>query len=69
MHATCIEGLKGLLTCAANVPQVVAEKGSDAWWQMELKDLLPPSLQGEADTFKKGEDTMVCPGAILGYRV
>lgn len=43
----------------AHITAVVAEKGSDAWWQLELKDLLPPSLQGQVDELRKGEDTMV----------
>ena len=29
-----------------HVTAVVAQHGSDAWWQMELEDLLPEALRG-----------------------
>ena len=45
----------------AHITEVVAQKGSDAWWQLELHELLPPNLQGEVHNLKKGEDTMVSP--------
>eukprot|EP00752_Nemacystus_decipiens_P006878 g6179.t1 len=37
---------------------IVAEHGSDAWWEMETADLLPPSLRSEADQWRRGTDTM-----------
>ncbi len=29
-----------------HVTQIVAQHGSDAWWQMEVADLLPEHLRG-----------------------
>ncbi len=43
----------------AHVQKVVAEKGTDAWWQLPLEDLLPAELRDQAARLKKGEDTMV----------
>ena len=43
----------------ARVQAVVAEKGTDAWWQLPLEELLPPELRDQAPRLKKGEDTMV----------
>ncbi|PSC70632.1 isoleucine-tRNA ligase [Micractinium conductrix] len=40
------------------VTQVVAQHGSDAWWRMEIADLLPEHLRGEAPKLRRGEDTM-----------
>lgn len=42
-----------------HVQRVVAEKGSDAWWQLPVEELLPPDLRGRAPHLQKGEDTMV----------
>eukprot|EP00903_Cladosiphon_okamuranus_P011908 g11184.t1 len=41
-----------------HVRGIVAEHGSDAWWEMETADLLPPSLRSEADQWRRGTDTM-----------
>jgi len=41
-----------------HVQKVVGEKGSDAWWQLPLEDLLPPELRDQAPRLVKGEDTM-----------
>ncbi|EFN52326.1 hypothetical protein CHLNCDRAFT_36907 [Chlorella variabilis] len=41
-----------------HVTQVVAEHGSDAWWEMDVADLLPEHLRPEAGKLRKGEDTM-----------
>lgn len=43
----------------AHVQKVVAEKGTDAWWQLPLEDLLPAELRDRAARLTKGEDTMV----------
>ncbi len=43
----------------AHVQKVVAEKGTDAWWQLPLEGLLPAELRDQAARLKKGEDTMV----------
>ena len=50
----------------AHATAIVAEKGSDAWWQLDLKDLLPASFQGQVDELRKGEDTMVSV-SLAGY--
>ena len=42
----------------AHAISVVTQRGSDAWWELEVADLLPESLRGEADKLRKGEDTM-----------
>jgi isoleucyl-tRNA synthetase len=42
----------------AHVQNLFAEHGSDCWWKMEEKDLLPDSYKDEADKWKKGTDTM-----------
>ena len=44
-----------------HVQRVVAERGSDAWWQLPVEELLPPDLRGRAPRLQKGEDTMVPP--------
>ena len=41
-----------------HIEGVFREHGSDAWWEMEVSDLLPDSLKGEADKWTKGTDTM-----------
>lgn len=43
----------------AHAQKVVAAKGSDAWWQLPVEDLLPEELRGQAADLVKGEDTMV----------
>lgn len=40
------------------IESIFREKGSDAWWELEVKDLLPPSMQHLADDYYKGNDTM-----------
>lgn len=40
------------------IEEIFKVKGSDAWWELEEKDLLPPSLRDRADDFIKGSDTM-----------
>jgi isoleucyl-tRNA synthetase len=42
----------------AHVQAIIAEKGSDAWWEMELTDLLPESYRNNGHTYRKGTDTM-----------
>jgi isoleucyl-tRNA synthetase len=41
-----------------HIEKVFAEHGSDAWWKLEEKDLLPEEYKEEADRWKKGTDTM-----------
>jgi len=40
------------------VRDIVAEKGTDAWWELDVKDLLPDSHKDEADMWEIGRDTM-----------
>ena len=41
-----------------HITSVIAEKGSDAWYQSPVEALLPDSLKGQADLLNKGQDTM-----------
>ena len=38
------------------VQNIVAEKGSDAWWELSIAELLPEKYHGKA--YRKGTDTM-----------
>ena len=40
----------------AYVQAIVAEKGSDAWWELSVEELLPEHYRGRA--YRKGTDTM-----------
>ncbi|MBW4539927.1 MAG: isoleucine--tRNA ligase [Myxacorys chilensis ATA2-1-KO14] len=40
----------------AHVQAIVAEKGSDAWWELAVEDLLPAKYHGRK--YRKGTDTM-----------
>ena len=42
----------------AYVQAIVAEKGSDAWWEMSVADLLPEPYRNDGKTYVKGTDTM-----------
>ncbi len=42
----------------AHVEGLIAEHGSDVWWEREEAELLPPSRAGEAHLWRKGTDTM-----------
>jgi isoleucyl-tRNA synthetase len=42
----------------AHIKAIFQEHGSDAWWTMDEKDLLPQKYRDEADKWKKGTDTM-----------
>jgi isoleucyl-tRNA synthetase len=41
-----------------HIQALFAEHGSDCWWTMDEKDLLPKKYKEEADKWKKGTDTM-----------
>jgi isoleucyl-tRNA synthetase len=41
-----------------HIQALVAEHGSDVWWERGEADLLPPGRAGEADQWRKGTDTM-----------
>ncbi|MGJ3252828.1 MAG: isoleucine--tRNA ligase [Elainellaceae cyanobacterium] len=42
----------------AHVQAVFAEKGSDAWWEMPVEELLPERYRNNGHTYRKGADTM-----------
>ncbi|MEO1621873.1 MAG: class I tRNA ligase family protein, partial [Cyanobacteria bacterium J06632_3] len=41
-----------------HIQGIVAEKGSDAWWEMSVEELLPESYRNNGRTYRKGYDTM-----------
>jgi isoleucyl-tRNA synthetase len=41
-----------------HIENLFAEQGSDAWWKLDEKDLLPAMYKDQADKWKKGTDTM-----------
>jgi isoleucyl-tRNA synthetase len=42
----------------AHVQALFAEKGSDAWWELSIDELLPESYRNDGRTYRKGTDTM-----------
>jgi isoleucyl-tRNA synthetase len=42
----------------AHVQAIVAEKGSDAWWELSVEELLPETYRHQGRTYRKGTDTM-----------
>jgi isoleucyl-tRNA synthetase len=40
------------------VQQIIAEKGSDAWWELPVEELLPESYRNNGRSYRKGTDTM-----------
>jgi len=42
----------------AHVQAIIAERGSGAWWELSVAELLPEHLRDQADRYIKGEDTM-----------
>ncbi|NEQ31573.1 MAG: isoleucine--tRNA ligase [Leptolyngbya sp. SIO4C5] len=41
-----------------HVQAIIAEKGSDAWWELPVEDLLPASYRNNGRTYRKCMDTM-----------
>ncbi|WP_414562734.1 MULTISPECIES: isoleucine--tRNA ligase [unclassified Anabaena] len=41
-----------------HVQAIIAEKGSDAWWELSVEELLPPSYRNDGKSYRKGTDTM-----------
>jgi isoleucyl-tRNA synthetase len=41
-----------------HVQAIFAEKGSDAWWELPIEELLPESYRHNGRTYRKGMDTM-----------
>ena len=42
----------------AHVQAIIAEKGSDAWWELSVEELLPEPYRSDGKTYQKGTDTM-----------
>lgn len=42
----------------AHVQNIIAENGSDAWWELSTEELLPPEYRNNGRTYRKGTDTM-----------
>ncbi|BAZ67213.1 isoleucyl-tRNA synthetase [Fischerella sp. NIES-4106] len=42
----------------AHVQAIIAEKGSDAWWELSVEELLPEPYHNNGRTYRKGTDTM-----------
>ncbi len=42
----------------AHVQNIIAEKGSDAWWELSTEELLPPEYRNNGRRYYKGTDTM-----------
>ena len=42
----------------AHVQAIIAEKGSDAWWELSLEELLPENYRNNGKKYRKGTDTM-----------
>ena len=42
----------------AHVRAIVAEKGSDAWWELGVEELMPEAYRNDGKTYVKGTDTM-----------
>ncbi|MBD2655008.1 isoleucine--tRNA ligase [Synechocystis sp. FACHB-383] len=41
-----------------HVQRIIAQKGSDAWWELTVEELLPEAYRNNGRTYRKGEDTM-----------
>ncbi len=41
-----------------HIQALIAKHGSDIWWELDEKDLLPSSYSNQAQKWKKGTDTM-----------
>ncbi|WP_414541190.1 isoleucine--tRNA ligase [Nostoc sp. CCY0012] len=41
-----------------HVQAIIAEKGSDAWWELSVEELLPQSYRNDGKSYRKGTDTM-----------
>lgn len=37
---------------------IIAEKGSDAWWELSVEELLPESYKNNGRSYRRGTDTM-----------
>ncbi|MEM9214770.1 MAG: isoleucine--tRNA ligase [Cyanobacteria bacterium P01_F01_bin.150] len=42
----------------AHIQAIIREHGADAWWEMDINDLLPESYRNNGKTYRRGTDTM-----------
>jgi len=42
----------------AHIQAIIAEKGSDAWWELSVAELLPEKYRSQSKSYRKGTDTM-----------
>ena len=42
----------------AHVQEIIREHGADAWWEMEIEELLPEAYRNNGKTYRRGTDTM-----------
>ena len=42
----------------AHVRGIIAERGSDAWWELSIEELLPEPYRSNGRTYRRGTDTM-----------
>lgn len=42
----------------AHVQKIIGDRGSDAWWELSVEELLPESYRKNGKTYRKGTDTM-----------
>jgi len=42
----------------AHVREIIRDRGSDAWWELSVEELLPEAYRGNGRTYRKGSDTM-----------
>jgi len=42
----------------AHIKAIVAEHGTDAWWEMSIEELLPTKYHNDGNTYRQGFDTM-----------
>ncbi len=45
-------------TTIAHVRAIIAAQGSDAWWELDIAELLPEPYHNNGRTYRKGTDTM-----------
>ncbi len=41
-----------------HVQAIIAEKGTDAWWELSVEDLMPEKYRNDGRNYRKGTDTM-----------
>ena len=42
----------------SHIQEIIREKGSDAWWQLSVEELLPEKYRDNGRSYRKGTDTM-----------